>query len=139
MISTRMMRWRRSKWKRRAAAVVEMAVVAPILITLLLGIVEYGRRMMIHQTLIHAAREGCRTGVLQGSTEQEIMARVEDYMIPAGLPNYNVNITRATPDNPIETVQVTVNKGDITLFGAFFGSTSGQLGSTCSMRKEGSL
>jgi Flp pilus assembly protein TadG len=116
-----------------------MAVVTPLLITLLFGVIEYGRRMMVYQTLVHAAREGCRTAVLQGSTDQEVLDRVGEYMVAASLPTYDVTLTRATLGNPIEEVTVTVNKVDVTLFGTFFGSTDGTLGATCSMRKEGSV
>jgi Flp pilus assembly protein TadG len=116
-----------------------MAVVTPLLITLLLGIIEYGRRLMVHQTLVQAAREGCRTAVLQGATTSEIEGRVQAYMTAAGLPTYQISITRATTNNPIESVEVTVNRVDVTLFGSFFGSTAGVLRSSCSMRKEGSV
>lgn len=132
-------RRRHGLWRRRATAVVEMAVVMPLLLTLLFGIIEYGRRLMVHQTLVQAAREGCRTAVLQGSTEDDIRARVSAYMVPAGLPTYSVVITRSTSADPTETVTVRVQKADITLFGSFFGSTSGTLGSTCAMRKEGAV
>ncbi len=127
----------RRGWKRRAAAVVELAVVMPLLITLLLGIMEYGRRFMVNQTLIQAAREGCRTAVLQGSTETDVRNRIATTMTAAGLPTYTVTLTRATPANPTETVRVSVRKCDVSLFGTFFGATTGTFSSTCAMRKEG--
>jgi Flp pilus assembly protein TadG len=128
-------------WRRRAAAVVEMAVVMPLLVTLLFGIMEFGHRFMVYQTLIQAAREGCRTAVLQGSTEADIRTRVSDYMTAAGLPNHTVTITRATTADPNETVRVSVSKADVTLLGTFFGAsmTQGEMSSTCSMRKEGQV
>lgn len=126
-------------WRRRAAAVVEMAVVSPLLLTLMFGIVEYGRRIMVHQALVNAAREGARVAVLQGATEDDIRTRVANYLTGAGIPSYSVNITRATTDNPIDTVEVSVNKADISLFGSFFGSTSGTIASSCAMRREGSV
>ncbi len=126
-------------WRRRAAAVVELAVVTPLLLTLLLGIMEYGRRFMVNQTLIQAAREGCRVAVLQGSSETDIRNRIATYMNSAGLSRYTVTITRATAADPTETVQVSVNRSDVTLFGTYFGSTSGTMSSSCSMRKEGTV
>lgn len=130
--------WRgRTGWRRRAAAVVELAVVMPLLIMLLLGIMEYGRRFMVNQTLIQAAREGCRTAVLQGSTEADVRARINTYMTAAGLPTYTVSIARATTADPTETVVVSVLRSNISLFGSFFGSTAGTMSSSCSMRKEG--
>lgn len=139
MLRTKIMRGRGTGFRRRAAAVVEMAVVMPLLLTMLFGVVEYGRRLMVHQTLINAAREATRTAVLQGSTDEDIRNRVAAYMTPAGLTSYTVNITHGTTDNPIEVVEVVVQKSSVTLFGNFFGSCSGTLSSSCSMRKEGSV
>ncbi len=53
--------------RERGAAAVEFALVAPVLITLVLGIMEYGR-MYNTQTLLSAAsREAVRTTALQGT------------------------------------------------------------------------
>ncbi|MEX0678311.1 MAG: TadE family protein [Pirellulales bacterium] len=46
--------------RRRGAAVVEAAVVLPVVILFLLGILEYGRYVMTLQVLTNAAREGSR-------------------------------------------------------------------------------
>lgn len=127
----------RGRWSRRAAAVVEMAVVAPLLFTVLFGIIEYGWVFTIRQALTNSAREGARVAVLPGSTEEEIIARVNTYLAPLGVTTHTIDITRATAENPVERVHVFVPYADVTLIGEFFGSTSYNLGSTCSMRKEG--
>lgn len=44
----------------RGAAAVEFAILAPILIVLLLGIMEFGRAYNVQITLSNAAREGSR-------------------------------------------------------------------------------
>lgn len=44
----------------RGAAAVELALVLPILILLLFGIIEFGRAYNAKVTLTHAAREGAR-------------------------------------------------------------------------------
>jgi Flp pilus assembly protein TadG len=44
----------------RGAVAVEFALVAPILIMLLLGIMEFGRAYSVQATLTNAAREGVR-------------------------------------------------------------------------------
>jgi len=49
---------RRSTLKRRAAVTVEAALVLPIVIMFLFGILEYGRYLMMQQVLTNAAREG---------------------------------------------------------------------------------
>ncbi len=45
----------------RGAAAVEFALVVPILLALLLGIVEFGRAYNVQISLTHAARETART------------------------------------------------------------------------------
>ncbi|MGE0481492.1 MAG: TadE/TadG family type IV pilus assembly protein [Phycisphaerae bacterium] len=128
---------RRGRWSRRGAAAVEMAVVTPLLLTMVFGIIEYGWVFTIRQSLTNAAREGARIASLPGSTDTEIQTRVAQYLQPLGLTTYTANLTRATVENPIETVHVTIPYSDVTLIGAYFGSTNYNLGATCSMRKEG--
>lgn len=125
------------RFSRRAAAVVEMAVVAPLLVTILFGIIEYGWVFTIRQALTNAAREGARVAALPGSTDAEVQTRVNGYLAPLGVTTHTIELTRATEENPIEVVHVFVPYADVTLIGEFFGSTNFNLGSTCSMRKEG--
>lgn len=129
---------RRDGKRSRAAAVVEFAVVLPLLLTILFGIIEYGWIFMVRQTLQTAAREGCRIAVLQSSTAPyaDVTARVTTVMAPTGL-SYSVNMTHASAGNPVETVEVTVPYADVSLMGNFFGPRTGNLAGTCSMRKEG--
>lgn len=54
-----------SRRRSRGAAVIEFALLLPILITLLVGIVEFGVALYDKAVLTNAAREGARTGVLR--------------------------------------------------------------------------
>ena len=121
----------------RRAAAVEMAIVTPILLTMLFGIIEYGWVFTVRQALVTAAREGARTASLPGSTEQEVRDRIAQYMTPLGMATYTVTFTHPLPDNPVESVHIAVPYSDVTLLGSYFGSTNFNLGATCSMRKEG--
>ncbi len=125
--------------RRRAAAVVEMAVVTPLLLTILFGIIEYGWVFMIKQSLTNAAREGCRVAVLQGATDSQITGTITSYLSGTGLttPDLTITLTHATQAVPTERVVVRVPYRSVSLLGGFFGSTDWSLGSTCSMRKEG--
>lgn len=129
---------RRDPSRSRAAAVVEFAVVLPLLLTILFGIIEYGWVFMVRQTLQTAAREGCRLAVLQTSVDpyDNVWERVEQVMAPTGL-DYSRDITDATAGNPIVTVEVSVPYADVSLMGGFFGPHDYSLAGTCSMRKEG--
>ena len=125
--------------KARAAAVVEFAVVLPLLLTILFGIIEYGWVFMVRQTLQSAAREGCRLAVLQSSVEpyDNVTARVNQVMGPTGLSTCSITMTHATVANPVETVTISIPYDDVSLMGGFFGTHSYNLAGTCSMRKEG--
>ncbi len=121
----------------RAAAVVEMAVVLPILLTILFGIIEFGWTFMVYQSVTNAAREGCRVAVLEGSTDEDIDARVAEYLSLVGMANYTVDIEHATDDDPTETVIVRVPYSSVSLLGGYFGPTDFDLTGKACMRKEG--
>lgn len=57
-------RFRRTE---KGQALVEMALVLPILIIIVFGIVEFGRIMNTYLIVTNAAREGARHGVVGGS------------------------------------------------------------------------
>ena len=121
----------------RGAAAVELAVVLPLLLTLVFGIIEFGWVFMVRETLTNASREGARVAVLQGSTEQNIRDQVAASMNPAGLSTYTVQIARSSPGNANETVKVLIPYADVSLLGGYFGPTDFNLGATTVMRKEG--
>jgi Flp pilus assembly protein TadG len=115
-----------------------MAVVTPLLLTLVFGIIEFSWMMSVQQTITNAAREGGRTAVLRGTTDQEIRDRVNAYMNPSGLTSHKTSVVRATVMDPTETVTVSLYYGDISLVGGFFpGLTDRTLTATCAMRQEG--
>ena len=136
---TKVMQRRGRRCRVRAAAIVEFAVVLPLLLTILFGIIEYGWVFMVRQTLQNAAREGCRLAVLQTSTEpySNVIARVQETMEPTGLTTYEVTMTHASDGNPVETVSISVPYDDVSLMGGFFGTHDYDLVGHCSMRKEG--
>lgn len=113
-----------------------MALVTPFLLTMLFGIIEYGWIFTIRQALTQAAREGARLAIVAGASDADIEARVGSYLRPYGITTHSVDLTRATADDPTETVHVSVPYADVTLIGEYFGSTSYNLGATCAMRSE---
>jgi len=125
------------KGVKRAAAVVEMAVVLPILITILFGIIEFGWTFMSYQSIVNAAREGCRVAVLEGSTDTDIENRISQYMSLAGLNTYTGNLIHSTSGNPTETVVINVPYSTISLLGGYFGPTNFDIKGKACMRKEG--
>lgn len=130
---------RNNSGRARAAAVVEFAVVLPLLLTILFGIIEYGWVFMVRQTLQTSAREGCRLAVLQSSVEpySNVVAAINQVMAPTGLSTYEVTMSHATSANPVEVVVVSIPYNDVSLLGGFFGTHDYDLVGSCSMRKEG--
>lgn len=65
---------------RRGAAIVEMALVLPIFFGVVLGIVEFGRAMMVSQMVTNAAREATRLAIIDGSTNNDVETWVKDFL-----------------------------------------------------------
>ena len=61
-----MMRMRIAQGERGAAAV-EFALILPVLLLLVLGLIEFGRVYNVQISLTNAAREGARTMAIQNS------------------------------------------------------------------------
>jgi Flp pilus assembly protein TadG len=123
---------------QRGAAAVELAVVSPVLFAMLFGIIEFGWLFTVQHTMVNAAREGARLGVLQGVTLEEIQEETIQFLEPMGLEDQvTIAITEATVDDPFVTVRLTVPREDVSLVGNFFGFVGGMVEGTATMRKEG--
>ena len=132
-------RFGRGSHRARAGAIVEFAVVLPLLLTILFGIIEYGWVFMMRQTLQHAAREGCRLAVLQTSVAPytNVTTRVTAVMATTNMSGYSVAMSHATAADPVETVTISIPYNSISLVGGFFGTSNYDLIGSTSMRKEG--
>ncbi len=127
----------RRPFERRATALVEFALVAPMLFTILFGIVEYGYVYMVRQTMTNAAREGCRIAILQSNSEADVLGVVDTMMAPTGVSTYDTVFTPATVDDPINTVVISTTYDAISLLPGFFSQVIGDISVSCSMREEG--
>jgi len=74
-----------TKRKLRGQSLVEFALVLPILLLTVMGVVEFGRIFMTQQVITNASREGARAAILPGNTEAEVYETVSTYMSSAGL------------------------------------------------------
>jgi Flp pilus assembly protein TadG len=82
---------------RRAAAAVEFAIVAPVFFLLILGMVEYGRMVMVQQVITNASREGARQAVLDGATTAEITNIVNAYLTNGSITGATVTVAPNPP------------------------------------------
>jgi Flp pilus assembly protein TadG len=137
---------------RRGAAMVETAVVLPIFFMIVLGIVEFGRAMMVAQLLTNGAREGARLAVLPDATNANVETAVLDFVeASVGVPRSKVTVTiTVTPaagnPNPADVlanarkrdlcnVKVDVGFADVDYIPGKFLADRKLLGQ-CAMRRE---
>jgi Flp pilus assembly protein TadG len=83
----------RSQQRRAGIAATELAVVAPFLVTVVLGMFEVGRGVMIKDVLTNAARKGCRTGVTATGTYQNVIDDVGNILSDNNIPAADATIT----------------------------------------------
>ena len=76
---------RRNRTRQSGQALVEFAMVVPILVMLLMAIVECGRAYMVKQNLTAASRDGVRVAILPGSSESDVQNAVNSELASAGL------------------------------------------------------
>lgn len=98
--------------RRLGAATVEFAIVAPLFIMMVFGMIEYGRMVMVQQLLTSAGREGARMGVLDGMTVDRVTTTVTDYLAGSSISGATVTVSpsplsSARYGEPV-TVQVSV-------------------------------
>lgn len=87
---------RREVRRRRGATTVEFAIIAIPLLLIIFASVEFGRAMMVMQSLEEASRAACRVAVLRGSDEEEAKAAAAGVLGVADLDAYTVTIA---PEN----------------------------------------
>jgi Flp pilus assembly protein TadG len=133
----------------RGAELVEFALVFPLMLLVVLGIIDWGLLFQRYEVLTNAAREGARVSVLPGYTSADITARVNQYLQGTSLSSATVTTTVGTAQalpigsgTCVTVVPVTVAyvhthtylSGIGRLFGATFGTRT--LTATAAMRSE---
>ncbi len=76
---------------RRGAVIVELAILAPVLVALMLGMIELSRAVMVKQVLTGAARKGARTGILHIYGNTDIQNDVTNVMTDNGFDSTRFN------------------------------------------------
>ena len=87
---------------QRSQALIEFALVSPVLLLLLFGVIDIGRAIFYYDTLSHAAREGARTAVRASNqlpTNADVLTTVSRQMLgaPVTAPCPQGPVTGATP------------------------------------------
>lgn len=126
---------------RQGASAVEFAVVAPLFFLLVMGMIEYGRMVMVQQVITNASREGARRAVLDGATAAEVTTTVTNYMTSSRITGATITVTPNPPSSaaagsPV-TVAVSIPFSQVSWLPSpmYLGATT--LSATTVMRREG--
>jgi len=87
---------------RCGTAAVELAVVAPLVVGLLVGLLEVGQIVKVNQIVSNAAREGARMASTGLNTYANVQTAVANYLTNAGITNQSgltVTVSDVTQGN----------------------------------------
>lgn len=127
---------------RRAAAVVEFAICAPVVFLIFIGMIEFGRIMMVQHVVTTSAREGGRECILINASQSSVEDVIEEGLATIGVDDdeYSLTISPAVgsaSSGDTVTLTVSVPITSVTAFGSMWFGSDYQLSSTVAMRKEG--
>jgi Flp pilus assembly protein TadG len=119
----------------QGAELVEFALVLPLLLFIIMGLVDFGFLFQRFEVVNNAAREGARMAVLPGYATADVTARVQSYVSTGGVPSTTgnpsvsvTNVTIPTGGGPVmqgKRVQVTYSSAYL-----FIGPLAGWFGGT---------
>lgn len=94
---------------RRGTALVEFAVISPVLLMLLVGSIEVGRGINVKNRCAEAARAGARVFSMRSTKgEADVRAMVDQIMSESGLTEYSIAFDPAPSSNIAQLDPVTV-------------------------------
>jgi Flp pilus assembly protein TadG len=103
---------RRRHCNERGVAMAEMAVVLPVVLTMMFGVIEGGRAIFAYGNVAHVAREATRYAIVRGSASEGQIATATDIsnyaQTRSGISPITVTTTWLPDNKPGSVVQVTV-------------------------------
>lgn len=131
---------RNKRQKRNGAAVVEFAMVIPVMLVFTFGMIELSRMSMVKESLTQASREGARVGIRPTATIAAIQNRVAEELEILGLSSAQVTVTpevlsEAEPGDDVR-VEVSIPFTDASWVPNFFEFSTGSISAETVMRRE---
>jgi Flp pilus assembly protein TadG len=119
-------------------AIIEFALLLPLLLLIVFGITEFGRAWMTVNVMATATREGARLAVVTGPDVPAVQQRVTDVLDAANITPTSITVAGPDPLDPERKVTVTVSADFAVIPGQILGSFSGTipLQASTSMRHE---
>ena len=125
---------RRDANRKGGQGLVEFALVVPLFLLLLFGMVEFGRAWMTKNILTGAAREAVRRAAVQedfATSDSMAKQRATEVLNSAGIGAPPAVVTVNSYDSPEPTLEVTGNHPFPIIVGGFFGWTGPGAGPSC--------
>lgn len=87
----------RKRPARRGQSLVEFALILPIFLLVLFGIIDLGRGVYAYNTIQNAAREAVRVAIVD-QNEDVILAKAQKHAVGLGLTDANLTLSFLQPD-----------------------------------------
>ena len=100
-----MLRIRNRRKPSRGQTLVEFALIVPLFVLLLFGIVDFGRAVLASNSIANAAREGARTAIVNQRVS-DIQDRIIDQATGVGLAASDIRIAYRKDSNPDDVTNV---------------------------------
>jgi Flp pilus assembly protein TadG len=104
----RMQTRNRSRNRRRGSASLELALVVPLFMAMICGVLEVSRLCSVSELLSNIARDGCRVAVANGQTSATATARITNLLSNAGITGSTVTISPTLVENSTFASQISV-------------------------------
>lgn len=95
-------RMHKRRRKRKGLATIEMALVAPLLFLMVLGIMGFGYLFFVHHNMVYIARDAARSLAIQQSSVAQAQTLIANRLGDVGALNFNVTISVPDPDDPAD-------------------------------------
>jgi len=96
-----------TRWAERSQSMVEFALIAPILILLVFGVIDFGRLIYTYATLNQAVNEGARTAIRDSAvlpSNADVQTAVRQHAV-------DVSLANPCPNGPITSAVPPPNQG----------------------------
>lgn len=130
----------------RGALTVEMALITPVLLVLIFGIMQVGYAFMVQHALQDVARQGCRLASLRTRSETAVTTALQSQLQAVGISPAKTTRTILVNNAPQDLatanagdevcVRVAMNLSDVVLFPGFFSNFTGTVQGSVTMRCE---
>lgn len=94
--------------RRKGAAMVEFAIVAPLLLLFFFAAFEFCRVSMVRHTVDNAVYESVRKGIIPGATAAEVRAQGGRVLATIGIKNFTIDVAPAVINDDTDEITVRI-------------------------------